>query len=388
MGANTAGSRAVTRIARPRRRPPGRTAARSGPVRVAHFPIGYDHDPRSYMGMLKRALERGGVEVSAAPVLSPRWAASTTDVDLVHLHWLEFIVQSDDRRVMGIPRTVARAARVAAALLALRRRGIPIVWTVHNLRPHEQAHPLLDRALAAWVARLADRLIVHSDYARARVEDHYRSAGKTTVIPHGNYVGAYPPETRSRAQLRRERGIPEDAFVFLAFGQVRPYKRVREVASALATLPDADIRLLVAGEPTVDSEARDLRAAASLDPRLILDLRRVPDSEVVALHRLADAAVIAYRDVFSSGALLLAVSCRLPVVAPGHGSAVELVEGPAIESFTPGNLAEALERMRDGDQQARREAARRTADAHPWSGVAAATLEVYSDALARVCRSL
>jgi glycosyltransferase involved in cell wall biosynthesis len=359
-----------------------RTDARSGPVRVVHFPSGYDHDPSSYIGLLKRALERRGVEVSAAPELTPRWAASTTDVDLVHLHWLEFIVQSDDRRVMGIPRTVARAARVAAALLALRRRGIPIVWTVHNLRPHEQAHPLLDRALAAGVARLADRLIVHSDYARARVEDHYRSAGKTTVIPHGNYVGAYPPETLSRAQLRRERGIPEDAFVFLAFGQVRPYKRVREVASALASLPDGDIRLLVAGEPTVDSEARDLRVAASLDPRLILDLRRVPDSEVVALHRLADAAVIAYRDVFSSGALLLAVSCRLPVVAPGQGSAVELVEGPAIESFTPGHLADALERMCSGDQQARREAARRTADGYPWSGVAAATLELYSNALA------
>ncbi|MGH2869153.1 MAG: glycosyltransferase [Solirubrobacteraceae bacterium] len=356
----------------------------TGPIRAAHFPSGYDHDPRSYIGLLKRALERGGVKVSAAPALTRRWAASTTDVDVVHLHWLEFIVQSDDRPVMGIPRTLARAARFAAALRALRRRGIPIVWTVHNLRPHEQAHRFLDRALAAGTFRVADRVIVHSDYARARVESRHRGAPKTAVIPHGNYVGAYPPENRSRAQLRRERGIPEDAFVFLAFGQVRPYKRLTEVASALATLPDGNLRVLVAGEPTVEAEARDLRAASSADPRLILDLRRIPDCEVMALHRLADAAVIAYRDVFSSGALLLAVSCGLPVVALAHGSAVELVEGPAIEPFTPGRLSDALERMGTGDQQARSEAALRTAESHPWSGVAAATIGLYSDALARV----
>jgi hypothetical protein len=52
------------------------------------------------------------------------------------------------------------------------------------------------------------------------------------------------------------------------------------------------------------------------DKRVVVDARLIPDDEVSTFHRRAHAAIFAYRDVFSSGAPVLALSYGLSVVAP------------------------------------------------------------------------
>jgi glycosyltransferase involved in cell wall biosynthesis len=110
---------------------------------------------------------------------------------------------------------------------------------------------------------------------------------------------------------------------------------------------------------------------------VLFDLREVPDEEVAALHLCADAAVIAYRDVFSSGALLLALSFGLPVVAPDVGTAAELVGEGAGELFAPGALTVALESMSRADLGARASAAAAVARRYGWDGVGGETSALY-----------
>ena len=74
------------------------------------------------------------------------------------------------------------------------------------------------------------------------------------MIPHPNYVGVFPIERRSRTSIRGALEIPQDAFAFLAFGQVRPYKRLPELVEAFSTLDGDDLRLIIAGKPVVTSE--------------------------------------------------------------------------------------------------------------------------------------
>jgi beta-1,4-mannosyltransferase len=355
-------------------------------LRVAHFPHEYGEDPASYLGLLRAALQRKGVSVVAAGRLTPRWVARQAMIDVVHLHWLEFIVQSDPRPIAGMVRTAARAGRLIAALLQLRRRGVAIAWTVHNLGPHEPVRPRLEYTLGKAVMRLSDSVIVHSDYARRRVEERFGHGDKLVVVPHGNYFGVFPDDPRERAEIRRALGLPRHAFVFLAFGQVRPYKRLVELVSAFSELSGDDVRLVVAGEPTSPAEAARLKAAALRDERVILDLRRIPDDEISTLHRAADAAALAYEEVFSSGALLLALSYGLPVVAPAQGTAGEVVQPPGIESFAPGALASALDRMRQGDHAARTRAATEAAELCSWDRVGSAIAGLYCSASAQLPR--
>ena len=223
---------------------------------------------------------------------------------------------------------------------------------------------------------------MHSEYARARVRARFRGANTPiTVIPHANYAGAFAPEPRTRDEVREALGLPRDAFVYLAFGIIRSYKRLSLVAEQFRTLEGADLRLLIAGTPSPTTEADVLHAHAGADPRIVVRAEYVPDALVSGLHLAADAAVIAYADVFSSGALLLALTHGCPVVAPAGGTAGELFRPPAVEFFEDDSgLADALTRVRTGD---RRQAARRAAQRFPWSAAAMATVEVYRRAVRR-----
>jgi glycosyltransferase involved in cell wall biosynthesis len=189
-------------------------------------------------------------------------------------------------------------------------------------------------------------------------------------------VGFYPPATRSRSAARAAIGLPGDAYTYLIFGQLRRYKRIPEAIRAFRTLPDRDARLLVAGAVRDATLRAELTDAAAGDTRVLLRLEHVPDERVTEIHRAADACVLPYGQVFSSGALLLALSLGLPVVAPAAGSA-EIAARPAIEPFEEGGLADALRAVRSGDQAERTRAACAAAARFDWEPIADRTLQLY-----------
>jgi glycosyltransferase involved in cell wall biosynthesis len=81
--------------------------------------------------------------------------------------------------------------------------------------------------------------------------------------------------------------------------------------------------------------------------------------------------------VFSSGALLLALSFGLPVVAPYVGTAAELVGTEAGELFRPGGLTAALGSARTADHPARAAAATAVARRYGWDRVGTETAALY-----------
>jgi beta-1,4-mannosyltransferase len=335
------------------------------PLRVAPFPADAG---APYLRLLHGALSERGVELVELRSVSE--AARAERVDVVHLHWLEYLIAG------GPLRSALRGVRLARALRRLRRSGKRVVWTVHNLRSHERRHPLVEDVAARAALRSADHVIAHSRYAARRVGESYGAGRGLEVVPHGNFVGFYPPPRRSRAQTRTALGLEPDAFVYLVFGQLRRYKRIPEAIRAFSSLPERDACLLVAGATHDDGLRAELEAAAADDPRVLLRLGHVPSEEVAELHAAADVCLLPYRQVFSSGALLLALSLGLPAVAPAEGS-LELAEPPAIVPFEEGGLARALAAAREGDQTERRRAASAAAARYDWGPIADRTLELY-----------
>jgi beta-1,4-mannosyltransferase len=351
-------------------------------LHVAMLPSPTD-EQGSYLALLRDALEQQDVRITSLPEISESWRRITPeDVGVVHLHWLEFIAPSDRTPALGAPRTARRAVRLWLRLRELRRRGVAIVWTVHNLGPHEPTHPRIERGLARAVLATVDRAIVHSEHARSRVATTMRQQHKLEVIPHGNYIDAYPEPRRSRDALRTDYGLPAHSYVYLSFGQVRRYKRLPELVESFRRLDRSDCALVIAGEPRDAGEASRLRSLADSDERIRLDLRRIPTGEVTAIHQMSDAAVFTYDEMFSSGSLLLALSCGLPVVLPSEGTGSEIVEAPAVEPIATGGLTAALAAIRVGDQAARRRAAAATAARYDWTAVGRKTESLYRAVLA------
>jgi glycosyltransferase involved in cell wall biosynthesis len=348
--------------------PPGNT-----PLRVALIPApGRDAHP--YINLLTAAYTDLGVEFVQPKRVGPGLAGRNRP-DLVHLHWVEYLVRAPGGRA----RTAARNASLHAGLLSWRARRVGIVWTVHNLRPHEEKNPWLENAAMHATARLAHRLIAHSEHARERVREVYGEGRKIEVIPIGDFSGPYPDPRRGRDELRAALGIDPRSFTFLVFGQVRRYKRVPETIEAFRALDRPDLSMLVAGSAPDPAEQAAVERAAAGDPRVVLRMGFVPDDEVAELHLATDAAVLGYRELFSSGALLLALSLGLPAVVPAHGSALEVAKPPALEPFEEGALSKALDAISRGDGESRRRASREAAKAADWRRISQRTVELYRE---------
>jgi beta-1,4-mannosyltransferase len=310
----------------------------ASPLLVASFPEPIARNP--YQTLLYRHLASLGFELVPAARLHLRWLWSNRRrVGTLHFHWPQGYYRYDHvsppwRSVLTWARFILFGIRILAARL-LRYR---IVWTVHQVYPHESESRSLDRAAAVVLARLSHCLVCHDEATADSIGRELGSVeGKTTVIPHGSYVGVYSAG-RPRHVVRSELGIAGDRLVFLSFGQVRRYKELGFLIAAFerAALPQAI--LLVAGLPLDGDEARVLAAAAATRSNVRTLLDYVPDDRVAELFRASDVAVVARGDGGTSGALILALSMGVPVVAASAAGYEALTgDGVAGWHFEPGS---------------------------------------------------
>jgi beta-1,4-mannosyltransferase len=156
-----------------------------------------------YAGLLARALGEIGVEMVAghAKEFTEEWVrANQGKVDVLHLNWLHLMYDAPD-----LTGKVARAAGFISNLTLAHRLGYKIVWTVHNLYPHESQSHELDHLVRMAAANLATSVIVHCEQARCLVEQHFHCVENVMVIAHGHFIDVYP-NTLSRSDARQQLG--------------------------------------------------------------------------------------------------------------------------------------------------------------------------------------
>lgn len=363
-------------------------------MKLAVFPF---MDKNRYGELLYGALSGHGIEAVPEAKLDPRWLwRHRGEVTFLHFHWDRYFY---DSTVSG-PRlreclSWLKLVYFALLLMLGRALGYRIIWTVHEVVPHEARNPRRDVLAGRLLARLSHALICHDDATAHRAEAVLGiPSERFAVIPHGSYLGVYP-EGRPRCAVRREFGYDDSVFVLLAFGNLRSYKRLDLLLDAFLSVPSPDVRLLITGQfewrfRDVEWEQRtvsQLRLAAAHDPRIRYRIERVPDEQVAELHGAADAAVFARTDGWTSGSLILALSQGVPVLAPRLPAYAELL-GPEDAGwlYEPGSvpsLADTISRAARERAQvpAKVTEARRRAQQLAWDEIATATASVMLSSL-------
>jgi len=232
--------------------------------------------------------------------------------DVVHVNWPEYLV-----RWRSLPLTLFDIVKIIGLLWVARRRGTAVVWTGHNLQPHDIVRPALWRLYFRLFRTQTDLLISMGDGATELLTRAYPSLSQTpvAVVPHGHYRDVYPsrPDT---AAARRSLGVDSSRPVLLLFGQFRTYKNVPKLVESWARLPVPRPQLLVAGEPGRPELDAAVRSEAAGHPDAHLLLRFVDDGEVPAFFAAADVVVAPYlkRSTLNSGVAILALSFGRPAV--------------------------------------------------------------------------
>lgn len=330
-----------------------------------------------YVRLLAAGVESAqpAIRTTLYPILPWRAFLTNHRLNIIHLHWAELQFS------YGYP-SPSRATRTLQSLFKklrfARRRGVRIVYTVHNIDQHEDLYPELNDQANRWLFSHADAIHVHDESTAQKVRVRYGEPSRMVVIPHGNYLDAYPNQV-SRSEARARLDIPDGHFVYLCLGQVRPYKGLDRLIHTFSTLNPEDATLIVAGNVHTPDYAQHIHSLVNGQPNIKLHTTYIHDNDLQFYFNAADACVLPYRRATTSGAALLAYSFGKPIVAPAIGPFIDLVASDRGVLFDPenGDLRQALLEIRELDPDRAGAAALDFASALDWTSLGARHASLY-----------
>jgi len=244
---------------------------------------------------------------------------------VVHLHWLgEVIGDAENSKVAQ-----KRVDEFIIKIDALKSNGFKIVWTVHNILPH-------DSILQNEQTRLRMELIKRCDVIHTMCEQTVELAKsfysipkeKIICVPHPSYEDYYPIHSE-KLDARYQLGIDGDEFVFLFFGSIQAYKGLHGLIRAfkgLKSKTNRKIRLLIAGKVHNPSNFKTIKDEITSSPDISLIQNRISTEDVQYFFKASDVCVCPYRITLNSGVAHLAHTFKIPVIGPNVGGFKELLD--------------------------------------------------------------
>jgi len=271
-----------------------------------------------------------------------RSAGAVREADVVHLH--------------------TPAAIGSMGLLQARRFDRPLVGTFHtNIREMQESVPpklfVPTFFRVAWWYNLGtywrcDVATAPSESARETLMAGARKPFRrpVEVVPNGIDVDRFRPHTNI-PDWRARCGFPDVPLVTY-LGRLTVDKGVHRFLDAVeAAIPHTDLVAIVGGQ---GPEEERVRSRLTKDPLLASHVRYVgpvAETEKAALLSQSDVFVLPSTSDTSSVALLEAMACGVPAIAPADGGASEIVEdgvtGWKVPVTVPGALAETLAHVLD-----------------------------------------
>jgi beta-1,4-mannosyltransferase len=331
-----------------------------------------------YERLLAEALERRGCKVLRLPVIRSRFpfeiVSQCSGASVVHFHWIEHLYNARTRSML-----LVRTFVFLVMLVALRARGTRIVYTMHNLLPHNTKRPRFHMLVQWLILRLANATIVHSQAALDAGRKTFGRGCKYEIIPHGRYDGFYPSLV-SQAQARASLGIPIEARVALFFGGMGGYKGIRSLLESLEDLSRRKILVVLAGDTSeLGKSDRELLKQAS-KWNVVVHEGFVPESKVQYFMKAANCLVLPYSTSFTSGMAFLGLSFRLPIVGT-HATAFKEMRDLKLclpcDPDSPKSVADAIAMVCSWDRVEFDERCESFLATCGWDGIAMKHLAVY-----------
>lgn len=246
-----------------------------------------------FVSQLVTSLEPNGWRVTYWTYLT----AFFSRYDVVHVHWPEHLYKG-----RTATRSLVRLVLLAFLIVRWRFKQIPVVWTVHNLSPHEEL---------STTERIADKLFRRSVSTSVYLNNYsdvapgLKRTTRRAVIKHGDYVDWM-------AAYEKSSSVEKHA---LLFGALRPYKGAEGLIEAFRSLPD-EYSLTIAGKPLDSTYESDLRNLIDGDKKIGFYPGFHEDKDLVKMVSQSSLVVLPYKHMYNSGAVFLALSLNRPVLVP------------------------------------------------------------------------
>lgn len=292
-------------------------------------------------------------------------AVDLANIDVFHLHWPEFV---------GFERIETHRDIINT----LRAHNIPIVWTAHNLTPHNKQPAIFDPIYSLWASSV-DAMIHHSEYGLRRMLDRYAFADDCVhaVIPHGHFGDLWSEADRlDRDETERALGFSPCALRIGMVGAPRDEKLVQAFLDGFSATTRTDLQLACWSVGPSDVVPSDERIVAAEPYRLVkpsLYAQRLATVDVLALPFDPDG------DMLATGTAADALGLGMASLTSEWEYLIEtLGESAIVVGHTAEAIRAALDRL---DLDAVREAnaqARAQRERYEWADLARETAALFT----------
>jgi beta-1,4-mannosyltransferase len=243
---------------------------------------------------------------------------------VVHLHWLASVLSG----AQTMEEASVRIATFRTRLGMWRAAGHRIVWSMHNVLPHDCAMPEAEVQLREVIVAQADAVHILSKASADEARRYFAlPEEKTFHLPHPSYEGWYA-DVGDRMTARMDLGLAADEFVFVAFGSMQRYKGLNDLVDAFAELkrrhPHRRFQLILAGKVVDKDFHAEIVAKCEAVSGTRVIASAMEERQIQTLMRGADVSVAPYLKTLNSGVALLSSTFRCPLVAPRAGGLAEL----------------------------------------------------------------
>lgn len=228
--------------------------------------------------------------------------------DIIHIHWPSTIYQHEN-----LVKNMIKIFLLFIQLFILKIKKVDIVWTIHNIYPHEYKNKKIEKFVRQIIIDNCRIIFSLGEGIKRSILNEYKlTENKIKVIKHGHYFGEYP---ENYFYSRESLNIKQDDVVFLFIGQIKAYKGIEELIDSFTKAEIENSKLIIAGNPTkeMNSYIKEINHES-----IIKITQFIPDDDLVSLIGVCDYVVLPYKNITTSGTAILAASYNKPIILPDN----------------------------------------------------------------------
>jgi beta-1,4-mannosyltransferase len=225
---------------------------------------------------------------------------------------------------------------------------IKLVWTPHNIFPHDLSNVSLHRFVRSFFARQMTHIRVFSKRSIARASKEFKvRTNKFVVVPEGSYLSYYANNSDKEKKNNRL-GLLNSKITLLYLGYIKPYKGLDHLIDAFYQELDEKYQLVIAGKSMDQLFFKRVKAKAK--DRIFIFDKFIPDDELQYFYKAADVIVLPFNKVENSGSAILAMGFEKAIIAPAQGVLPDRLSQQEELLYT-GSIREGLAKLREIDSE-------------------------------------